>query len=185
MWCAGCRQNVAAIVGDSGDCTLCAVCGAEIDVFADLVAIGRDAVTHASSLNRQTAEAIEPGLPYLACSRARLDHIGRRLDALALHAPVARQRRLDNVAAAGTPKPTVAHTKRTSTWLAGAGLFGGVTALVCGVTLAGWSLASDRAELWNIGLPTALLGQFLLLAALAVQSEFWRKPGWASADEMR
>lgn len=180
MWCTRCERQVAAIVGDSGDCTLCADCGCEIDVFADLATVRTSTFrAQASRVAESKREAI---LPHLSCSRARLDHIGRRLEALAVQTPAARRRvRVDEtVAAAPAPAPS-----SLSSWVSGAGLFGGVTALVCGATLAGWSLVSDRAELWNIGLPTALLGQFLLLAALAAQSGFWRSSPPAAAGGKR
>lgn len=171
MWCPRCERQVAAIVGDSGDCTLCAVCGCEIDVFADLASAGIS--TSRAKVARTVSSKQEAILPHLSCSRARLDHIGRRLEALAVHAPGPR-RRVDHEPS--TKAAPVVAPSRLPGFVAGAGLFGGMTALVCGATLAGWSLVSDRVELWNIGLPTALVGQFLLLAALAAQSGFWRSP---------
>jgi hypothetical protein len=42
---------------------------------------------------------------------------------------------------------------------------------VCGGVLVGWSVVSARAELWNFGLPTSLLGQIALLAGLVLQLE--------------
>ena len=45
----------------------------------------------------------------------------------------------------------------------------GTISLVCGGILVGWSLATGRHELWNIGLPLALAGQITLLAGLLLQ----------------
>lgn len=47
----------------------------------------------------------------------------------------------------------------------------GTTALACGGSLLGWSMISGRGELWNLGLPIALVGQIGLLAALLIQLE--------------
>ncbi len=47
----------------------------------------------------------------------------------------------------------------------------GMMAFVCGGVLVGWSLVSGRAELWDFGLPTALLGQLALLTGLILQLE--------------
>lgn len=155
------------MVGDSGDCTICADCGTEIDALADLRTSlpVRTMTSHAA--RTQNAPSTVANLPYLACSRARLDHIGRRLESLGRIPHFVPQAKPATVAAPPTSE-VVAPLK----WFASIGLFAGVTALVCGATLAGWSLVSDRAELWNIGLPTAMIGQLLLLAALASQWDF-------------
>lgn len=42
---------------------------------------------------------------------------------------------------------------------------------VCGGVLVGWSVVAGRPDLWNFGLPTALLGQIALLAGLVLQLE--------------
>jgi hypothetical protein len=58
------------------------------------------------------------------------------------------------------------------TWLA---LAVGTTGFVCGGVLVGWSLVAGRQELWNIGLPVALVGQIALLAGLVLQLDrLWR-----------
>jgi hypothetical protein len=167
MWCPRCKQHVAALVGESGDCTICADCGTEIDALADLRATlpVRTMTSHAAGT--QNASSTVASLPYLACSRARLDHIGRRLESLGRTPHFPPQAKLATIAPSSTSE-VVAPLK----WFASVGLFAGVTALVCGATLAGWSLIADRVELWNIGLPTAMIGQFLLLAALASQWDF-------------
>jgi len=41
--------------------------------------------------------------------------------------------------------------------------------LVCGGTLLIWSLVAGRQELWNVGLPPALVGQIALLVGLVLQ----------------
>jgi hypothetical protein len=45
----------------------------------------------------------------------------------------------------------------------------GLVSSACGGVLLGWSLASGRQELWNMGMPVALVGQVALLAGLVLQ----------------
>ncbi|HEY5316168.1 MAG TPA: hypothetical protein VIK18_26810 [Pirellulales bacterium] len=45
----------------------------------------------------------------------------------------------------------------------------GFGVFACGATLVGLSVTSGRSELWRLGLPTALAGQFGLLLALLLQ----------------
>jgi hypothetical protein len=42
-------------------------------------------------------------------------------------------------------------------------------AFVCGAMLLGWSLVTGRSELWNVGLPIAMVGQFAVLFGLIWQ----------------
>ena len=45
----------------------------------------------------------------------------------------------------------------------------GTASFACGGILLGWSLATGRQELWNVGLPVALVGQIALLVGLVLQ----------------
>ena len=45
----------------------------------------------------------------------------------------------------------------------------GIGSSACGGILLGWSLATGRQELWNVGMPVALVGQIALLAGLVLQ----------------
>ncbi len=47
----------------------------------------------------------------------------------------------------------------------------GLMAFVCGGVLLGWSLATGRADLWSLGMPITLGGQFALLLGLLLQLE--------------
>jgi hypothetical protein len=50
----------------------------------------------------------------------------------------------------------------------------GTAALVCGGILLGWSVWTERGELWKIGLPIAAGGQISLLIGLLLQIDrFW------------
>ncbi len=55
-------------------------------------------------------------------------------------------------------------------------------ALVCGGVLAGWSILGGRADLWGLGVPIALGGQFVLLLGLVLQLDrLWLDSRKASA----
>lgn len=57
----------------------------------------------------------------------------------------------------------------------------GLMALMCGAVLLGWSWATARQELWQLGLPIAIAGQVLLLAGLILQLErIWQNSRSAS-----
>ncbi|MDZ4782663.1 MAG: hypothetical protein SGJ19_20650 [Planctomycetia bacterium] len=174
MWCARCQQHVAAIVGDADGVAVCAECGEAIDAFADLAGVHLTNVTPSTKSTRrdQTAEAISPRLPNFGYSRARLDHIARRLDALGkLAQPDEQASAIAKSATANTPDRSVLRA-----WIARIGLFCGLSTLTCGIALAVWSLFGDQALLWKVGLPTALVGQTMLLAALASQWEYRGRP---------
>lgn len=175
MWCARCQQHVAAIVGDADGAAICADCGEAIDAFADLAGAQLSRVAPASSQTLRCeapANAISPRLPNFGYSRARLEHIGRRLDALG------------KLTKQGEPPSQVAKCATRNApdraaqraWIACLGLFCGLSTLTCGIALAVWSLFGDQAMLWKVGLPTALVGQTMLLAALASQWDYRGRP---------
>jgi hypothetical protein len=45
----------------------------------------------------------------------------------------------------------------------------GLMAFVCGGVLLAWSFVTGRSDLWNLGMPATLVGQFGLLLGLALQ----------------
>lgn len=67
------------------------------------------------------------------------------------------------------------HGEPVSGALAWMALSLGTMGFVCGGILLGWSLTTARPELWNIGLPVALVGQIALLIGLVLQMDrLWR-----------
>lgn len=179
MWCSRCAQHVAAIVGDAEGAALCASCGEPLDAFVDLAGAPPEFAASRSASQVRTRPSVgqaRPALPAFAYSRARLEHIGRRLDALARLSAVDQANARRSMA-----KPPVARTSpvkapRLRDAVSKVGLFCGLATLTCGIALSAWSLLGDESLLWRIGLPTALLGQFLLLVVLAGQ---WNR----AADE--
>ena len=58
----------------------------------------------------------------------------------------------------------------------------GIMAIVCGGVLLGWSVFSQREDLWTIGLPVALAGQVALLLGLVLQLDrLWHDSRRATA----
>jgi hypothetical protein len=54
-------------------------------------------------------------------------------------------------------------------------------ALACGAVLLGWSVAAERTDLWQIGLPLAIGGQAGLLVGLALYLEgLWRSKNFST-----
>jgi hypothetical protein len=64
-----------------------------------------------------------------------------------------------------------ASARRRSSRLAWGALSLGLMAFVCGAVLLGWSLAAGRNDLWSLGMPITLGGQFGLLLGLILQLE--------------
>ncbi len=76
-------------------------------------------------------------------------------------------------------KPTRAATGGSLAWSV---LSVGTMVLVCGAILLVWAVASDRGELWAVGLPVAIIGQVLLLIGLVLQLDrLWRDSRAAAA----
>lgn len=59
--------------------------------------------------------------------------------------------------------------RRKSSFFSWAMLSLGLMTFVCGGVLLGWSLFTERAELWNLGMPLVLVGQAALIAGLVFQ----------------
>jgi hypothetical protein len=60
-------------------------------------------------------------------------------------------------------------TRRRPSMLAWSILSMGLMAFVCGGVLLGWAFIGHRNDLWSLGMPTALVGQFGLLLGLVLQ----------------
>jgi hypothetical protein len=92
-------------------------------------------------------------------------------------APMARTREQPEPDRDGRGRATV----RRSSWIAWMALGFGITTLVCGGVLIGWSLVAPRPDLWNIGLPLALIGQAGVVIGLLLQLDrLWQSSRAAS-----
>lgn len=84
------------------------------------------------------------------------------------HAPIAAKRRK----AAPRAKADVGAGGAMLVWTS---VSLGIMALACGGVLMAWSLLGTRPELWNVGLPIAILGQIALVLGLILQLDrLWR-----------
>jgi hypothetical protein len=77
------------------------------------------------------------------------------------------------------PQPAEPRAKRASlaAWMV---MSLGLSAFACGGMLLGWSFATGRADLWNMGLPITVGGQIALLVGLVIQLErMWQNHRYA------
>lgn len=71
-------------------------------------------------------------------------------------------------------------TARRASWLAWTVMSLGLMAFTCGGVLLGWSFLSNRADLWNLGIPVTVGGQIALLVGLVLQLErIWQNNRYA------
>jgi len=177
MWCKHCRQDVPALRSDDDQGRpSCPRCGETLEMV----------VSQQEALPAYDSWELDE----------QLRHIGRELQVDELNAAqkeAVYQRealRYDLAhaglsswhalpAAAASEPPRDAGQKSRGEPLSGAlawsALSLGTMSLVCGCILLGWSLAAARPELWNIGLPAALVGQIALLIGLVMQLDrLWR-----------
>lgn len=190
MWCKQCQQDVPARNSGDDAALRCPRCEQLLRIQpAD------DTATSAKSTADSASDTAQPPI----CDSWELDQqlreIGRtlgvgefqpkatpkfqpvRLDAAHMppsgpghhatappwHIPVAQEHRRRRT---GRKPARRASTSGTFTWIA---VSLGTMALVCGGVLLGWSIAAERPELWNLGLPIALGGQIGLLVGLLLQ----------------
>jgi hypothetical protein len=58
----------------------------------------------------------------------------------------------------------------------------GIMGFVCGLALMGWSMNTERQDLWGIGMPIILAGQIALVLGLILQlNRVWRDSRRAAA----
>ena len=207
MWCSNCQQDVP-MIASSDDTACCARCGrvaeladsemetTSVEAISEMSEWGLelDAVTTESS----TAVADPP----LLSDDWLLDEEFRRLQSRYGKNCKFTARRLRPTESLGlaasehsgasptqtlvsqpAPAATVAQRRRNSTvaWLI---LSLGLMSFVCGGMLLGWSLLAGRNELWNLGMPMALAGQFGLLLGLILQLDSLWQANRRTADTL-
>ena len=203
MWCELCRQDTPGVASGDGDKPCCMRCGHEFDRAA---AEQPTAAGEAADVKTGDSAPSYDGWEL----DQRLQHIERiiqpresdddqaeaaykreafRLDpphagVAPWHLPPSRlssPRKLGKSGKAekraGAARPHILLTMLI--WLA---LSLGTMAFACGGILLGWSILSDRAELWNLGLPVTLCGQIALLVGLVLQLDrLWHDSRHAAA----
>ncbi len=195
MWCKACRQDVPGVASfdEGGFC--CARCGEKIGTDPALLT-----ATHACQILDQgvdLAEQDEPqetvaAAPPVALDDWEVEEQLRSADRLlrqnartgqVASAPVFRfdpAHAAVHGAGAGphfSPSQPVADPppKRSAGVVAMLLLSLGFMGFACGGVLLGWGWIDNRQELWDLGLPIALVGQCAMLCGLLLQLErLWR-----------
>jgi len=180
MWCRSCQQDVPAVaaLGDSSR-VCCARCG---DVLHRREEAERAPTETAPDETAQTLplDGIAPRRPLEGFHDWQLEEelreAQRLVQKIKTHGGRA-HRRDDEDAAARDAQPQRRRSGRRAplrqkggmwAWsLAGLGLSG----LVCGCALLVWSVASQRQELWTIGLPIALVRQVVLVCGMLLRRD--------------
>ncbi len=171
MWCTHCRQDVPALPSSDSGALCCPRCAQEIG--ADPAKPAQAPAYDGWELDEQLRH-IERVLevqnrtsdrPSGACERdtTRFDFGHAGTPPWQFATPARKSKQCSPKASSGV-----------GTLIATA-LSLGTMSFVCGGILLGWSLATGRQELWNIGLPVAIAGQIALVVGLALQLDrLWR-----------
>ncbi len=190
MWCVQCQQDVPGIAAGEAGTLSCLRCGGELHTPNSAgEACGRTVEASPKRDRGESADGDAAATPPRYDTwevDQQLQYIERVLDAgktanrqaqAAYQQEVARldpphtnsgPPHLPRLGKPGrTPKSNPSHPVLAAlTWSV---LSLGTMALVCGGVLLGWSLVSQRTELWNVGMPVALCGQIALLLGLVLQ----------------
>lgn len=193
MWCQPCGQDVPGVVADGSSDYRCPRCRNLLRQSDRRLRIGiddRQPVDEAEPVADDAPDSTDIGVSQEVQSppaydgwelEQRLKHIERVLAAEDLSIdgkPAEKTSRFIRIDSAhrslaqphDRPREGVfsrpGSFMRTMAWST---LLVGVTALACGSFLMGWSMFSNRADLWSVGLPITLVGATSLFVALVVQ----------------
>ena len=192
MWCKACQQDVPCLPADSSGQFHCARCG---EIAVDRMALE----PHAPTIGMEPpwvgfgVDRIGPNLEPLVSQKAipaiddwaveaALERIGRMLAAGSSPQAEHLQSRLDTPhmlteqpSPAGPPRIHLASPSKPqspsprASALAWVATMFGTTATACGAVLLVWSSVCFRPELWQMGLPIAVVGAGLLLIGVFLQ----------------
>lgn len=209
MWCINCRQDVPALLSGESGSFCCPRCGADIcahnaerreKLFRE--DDGAKAGRAECGPSGEPADDNSPPLHDAWEVGEELREIGRALRAEQRDDRPPRtdhrreSRRLDRPHAdwpdwhAPAPdrsakrRPIECDSRTAASPLTWLSLAAGTIGFVGGCALMGWSFASGRPELWSIGLPTALVGQLLLLLGLLMQLDRMRCDNRRAASKL-
>jgi hypothetical protein len=186
MWCKECRQDVPALPSGEKQMLRCPRCGENLCAEPQKAA-DRD------SANCRAGESVTA--PFFAIKQPpaydgwkldeelqhihRVLHVGKSTESEAV---ASRSAARFDPPQAGPPAHHLSTSNRPGKRRKKVGRRGsvsgvlawfvfalGIASSACGGILLGWSLATGRQELWNVGLPVALAGQVALLAGLVLQ----------------
>ena len=190
MWCGPCKQDVRGVASATDGNYRCPRCAEVLDARAPARSApdGAQAVeSRAGDPGSRASGAKTRVLPPPLYDGWEADEQLRHIDSILRKEspPSTKQKaahnreilRLDQAHAVGgrhrppvrKPIPTTHPSGAGSAALTWTALSLGITTLVCGSVLLGWSLVTDRADLWAIGTPIALVGLVGLLIGLILQ----------------
>lgn len=158
MWCSTCRQDVPAIASPKpsagAETPLCCLrCGSSLRA---------EAAASPQRDSQPAADAFSTASPLLELDGWELEEQLRHVERV-LAGPAGRS--------AGLPgHVTPCRPGLLVTLLAWIGLAAGLATLACGSVLSTWGVVAARDDLWRIGMPVALIGQFALLAGLVLHA---------------
>src|SRR5262245_49422753 len=164
MWCSNCRQDVPAIA--QGEMARCARCGRFLmrstGASESQEATAGDAVHSAASSNTVETMAHDFPMPqnddWLLEEQMRLLRARLGFPQSFAVAPLAAAMAQSQQAASPASRTKMASRRpAVFAWLV---LMLGLMAFACGGVLVGWSYFGHRPDLWSMGVPMAVGGQF-------------------------
>jgi hypothetical protein len=195
MWCHNCQQDVPAISA-AGEIACCARCGRalddeEIDGLAEMADQGIDLADDTCATADAVNDEQSSGDWMLDEEVSRLK---RRLGNSSggpwddrRQTSGAAQMAADALAATlrSAAQPPDGEKRQPQASLIAWGILSiGLMSFVCGAVLLGWSLVTSRGDLWSLGMPATLAGQFGLLLGLALQLDHLWQANRRTADTL-
>lgn len=183
MWCKNCQQDVPAIASPEEQVPRCAKCHSSFDggeaAESPATDAGKPAWRASSSrgfesgwLDKPTLDDWELDEDLHETERLVASLAGRSAPAdTSLRIDAAHRAAPGNIPAARpvrhqSSRPAASGSSSLFSWFL---LSVGLMAFVFGGVLLGWSFATDRADLWRIGMPFAMAGQAALIIGLVFQ----------------
>jgi hypothetical protein len=168
MWCKGCRQDVPALPSGDSQTLCCPRCGTALCADPNKSAAVDQLPGYDSWELDEQLQHIQRILQIGKATDRDSDAAARR--EVARFDPPQAGLSGQHVASNQVGKPALPNKRRSGagglTWFV---LSIGTAGFMCGGILLAWSLATGRQELWNVGLPVALVGQICLLVGLVLQ----------------
>jgi hypothetical protein len=171
MWCSTCQRDCSPVgLADAEGMLRCAQCGT-------MLGYGKQSQVRAQVINNEPAAATGAGLGTDDWTlEADIRSVHRLVESLKstsridLSTPIVRPHLPTLPAAARDEAPHAIAAQPPKANLAAWSLLSlGLATFACGAVLLGWSFATDREDLWPLGMPLALAGQAALIVGLVLQ----------------
>jgi hypothetical protein len=168
MWCATCQQDVASPATAEAGLSRCGRCGRELAKSEPAAPVAAARASKPRLADDWELDAdlrgVERLLGSLKANRIDLGEMPPTRPhgfSQGAHAP---RSPLD------APRSPASDANRPKSHSLAWGILAiGLATFACGAVLLGWSFAADRADLWPLGLPLALIGQAGLIIGLMLQ----------------